>query len=137
GPTCRRDPAGRLALTSRCLVVLLLAGVLTGVLSGLFGVGGGFVVVPALVLLTGLDIRRAVATSLLVIALVGGAGLASHLAAGRPLSLELAVPFAVGGVAGLAAGTVVGRRLPPVLLQEGFAAVIVVVAAYVAVRNLA
>ena len=137
GPACRRDPAGRLALTSRCLIVLLLAGVLTGVLSGLFGVGGGFVVVPALVLLTGLDIRRAVATSLLVIALVGGAGLASHVAAGRPLSLELAVPFAVGGVAGLAAGTVVGRRLPPVLLQKGFAAVIAVVAAYVAVRNLA
>ena len=137
GPACRRDPAGRLALTSRCLVVLLLAGVLTGVLSGLFGVGGGFVVVPALVLLTGLDIRRAVATSLLVIALVGGAGLASHLAAGRTLSLELAAPFALGGVAGLAGGTVVGKRLPPVLLQKGFAAVIALVAAYVAARSLA
>ena len=84
----RPEPGGS-RLTSRCFAVLVVAGLATGVLSGLFGVGGGFVVVPALVLFTGMGIHRAVATSLLVIALVSASGVASYLAAGRPLPLEL------------------------------------------------
>lgn len=135
GPACRRAPSGHLPLTSRCLVVLLVSGVLTGVLAGLFGVGGGFVIVPALVLLTGLDIHRAVGTSLLVIALISGAGLASHLLAGRSVPLETAVPFSLGGIAGLGIGTWGGRRMSPVLLQKVFAIVIVAVALYVIVRS--
>ena len=82
GPTCQRDATGALILTSRCAVLLLIVGVLTGVLSGLFGVGGGFVIVPALVLFSGMSIHRAVGTSLLVIALVSVSGVASHLWAG-------------------------------------------------------
>ena len=70
GPTCRRDAEGNLRLTSPCAVLLGIVGVLTGVLSGLFGVGGGFVIVPALVLYSGMAIHRAVGTSLLVITLV-------------------------------------------------------------------
>jgi uncharacterized membrane protein YfcA len=136
GPACRRDPSGHLPLTSRCMAVLLASGVMTGVLSGLFGVGGGFVIVPALVLLTSLDIHRAVATSLLVIAVISGAGLASHLYAGRSIELATAVPFAGGGVAGLGIGTWAGRRIPAVRLQKGFSIVILAVAAYVIVRSL-
>ena len=65
--------------------VLVVAGLLTGVLSGLFGVGGGFVIVPALVFVTGMGIHRAVATSLMVITLVGASGVVSHLVtAGTP-----------------------------------------------------
>jgi uncharacterized membrane protein YfcA len=78
-----------------------------------------------------------VKTALLVIALVGGAAFTSRLTAGRPISPGLAVPFALGGVAGLAAGTLVGGRLPPVLLRKGFSVVIALVAAYVAARSLA
>lgn len=76
------------------------------------------VIVPALVLLTNLDIHRAVATSLLVIALISGAGLESHLLAGRSLPLATALPFAEGGVVGLGIGTWGGHRIPPVLLQK-------------------
>ena len=104
GPSCRRDPDGRLALTSRCFAVLVVAGLAAGVLSGLFGVGGGFVIVPALVLVTGMGIHRAVATSLLVIALVGASGVASYLAAGRPLPLALTGLFVAGGLAGMELG---------------------------------
>jgi hypothetical protein len=86
GVACRRDPAGRLTMTSRCATVMAVAGVVTGVLSGLFGVGGGFVVVPALVLFSGMGIHRAVATSLLVIALVSAAGVASKMLAGEALA---------------------------------------------------
>ena len=67
---CRFDPTGRLRLTSHCLRLLIPTGFATGIISGLFGVGGGFVVVPALVLIAGIDIRQATATSLLVVALV-------------------------------------------------------------------
>jgi uncharacterized membrane protein YfcA len=135
GPACRRDPEGRLPLTSRCLALLLVAGLMTGILSGLFGVGGGFVIVPALVLLTSLDIHRAVATSLMVIALISAAGLGAHLFAGREVPMDLALPFAAGGVAGMFAGAAGAKRLSPALLQKIFAVVIVVVALYVIARN--
>lgn len=136
GPSCRRDPSGRLRLTSRCFGVLLVAGLATGVLSGLFGVGGGFVIVPALVLVTGLGIHRAVATSLLVIALVGAAGVASYLAAGRPLPLELAGLFVLGGIAGMEVGTLLARRLGGPGLQKLFAAAMVAVAAFIVAKTL-
>ena len=111
GPACRRDPSGRLQLTSRCFAVLAVAGLVTGVLAGLFGVGGGFVIVPALVLVTGMGIHRAVATSLLVIALIGTSGVASHLAAGRPLPLESTALFVLGGIAGMELGTLLDDEL--------------------------
>lgn len=137
GPACRRDPLGRLTLTSRCAVVMSIVGVATGVLSGLFGVGGGFVIVPALVLFTGMDMRRAVATSLMVIALISASGVASYLIGRGPLHLGLTGLFLAGGITGLYAGTLVGRRLSPVILQKVFAVVIVAVAAFVILKNTA
>jgi uncharacterized protein len=137
GPACRRDPAGQLRLTSRCAAVLVAAGVGAGVLSGLFGVGGGFVVVPALVLFSGMGIHRAVATSLLVIALVSGSGLLSLAASGSPPPAGLTLTFAGGGVGGLALGTLLGRSLSPVALQKGFAVVIAVVATFVIAKTVA
>ena len=124
-------------MTSRCAKVMVLAGVATGVLSGLFGVGGGFVVVPALILFSGMGIHRAVATSLLVIALVSAAGVASKVLAGEALSAGVTGLFVVGGIVGLGLGTVFARKLSPVKLQKAFAAVIVVVAAFVIVKNVA
>ena len=100
GPTCRRDPAGDLRWTSPCALLLGVVGVLTGVLSGLFGVGGGFVIVPALVLFSGMAIHRAVGTSLLVIALVSVSGVASHLLAGRDIPIDTTLLFVVGRRAG-------------------------------------
>jgi len=136
GPACRRDPSGRLRLTSRCFAVLVVAGLATGVLSGLFGVGGGFVIVPALVLVTGMGVHRAVATSLLVIALVGVSGVASHLAAGRPLPLDLTGLFVLGGVAGMELGARIGRRLGGPGLLKLFAAAMLAVAAYIVAKTL-
>ena len=136
GPTCQRDAAGALILTSRCTVVLLLAGVLTGILSGLFGVGGGFVIVPALVLFSGMSIHRAVGTSLMVIALVSVSGVASHLWAGRAISPVVTGLFVLGGIAGLFVGQRIGRRLSGPVLQKVFVVTILAVAAFVIVRNL-
>ena len=64
---------------------MLVAGVGVGLLTGFFGVGGGFVIVPVLTLWLGAGFRRAVATSLVIITLTGVAALTSHLIAGsRP-----------------------------------------------------
>lgn len=136
GPSCRRDPSGRLHLTSRCFAVLIVTGLVAGILSGLFGVGGGFVIVPALVLVTGMGIHRAVATSLLVIALVSASGVASSLVAGRPLPLELAGLFLIGGIAGMEMGTLASRRLGGPGLQKLFAAAMVVVAVFIVIKSL-
>jgi|SRR5687767_7823729 uncharacterized membrane protein YfcA len=113
------------------VIMLVVLGAATGVLSGLFGVGGGFVIVPALVLVGGMDIHRAVATSLLVIPLVSVTGVAQHLRQQQqPLALGVTVLFVVGGVAGMAVGTFVGRRMSAARLQRVFAVVIIVVAAF-------
>lgn len=135
GPICRRDINGNLLLTSRCAWLLAAVGIVTGVLSGLFGVGGGFVIVPALVLFSGMAIHRAIGTSLLVITLVSISGIASHLFAGRSISAETTALFVMGGVAGLLLGNLTGRRLSGPALQKVFAVAIVAVALFVIVRT--
>ena len=135
--TCQRTADGRLRLTSRCAMLLVLVGLVTGFLSGMFGVGGGFVIVPALVLFSSMPIHKAVATSLLVIVLVSISGVASHIAAGRSVSLELTGLFVLGGVIGMSLGGLVSHRLPAVVLQKVFALGIVAVAVFVVGRTLA
>ena len=134
GPACRYDPGGRLRFTSRCAARLALTGSATGLLSGLFGVGGGFLIVPALVLIASLPIRRAVATSLWVIAIISALGFASHLLAGARLDLELMVGFVGGGLGGMALGIAVGRRIAGPTLQKLFARMIVAVAVFMLVK---
>ena len=104
--------------------------VVTGVLSGLFGVGGAFVIVQALVLFSGMAIHRVVGTSLLVITLVSISGIASHLFVGRTISVETTALFVVGGVTGMLLGNLAGRRLSGPALQK-----VVAVALFVIVRT--
>ena len=137
GPHCKRDPEGKLKLTSRCAVVLAIVGLVTGVLTGFFGVGGGFLIVPALITFSGMGMQRAVGTSLLVIALVSVSGLASHLLGGDEVPISVTLPFLVGSQLGLFAGTALARRLAGPRLQQIFAVAIVGVAVFVAIRTLA
>lgn len=135
GPSCRRDRDGNLLLTSKCAWLLMAVGIATGVLSGLFGVGGGFVIVPALVLFSGMAIHRAVGTSLLVITLVSISGIASYLFSGRTIAVETTAWFVIGGVAGMFLGNLAGRRLSGPVLQKVFAVAIVAVAVFVIMRT--
>lgn len=109
------------ALTRRCTVVLALAGLFTGLLAGTFGVGGGFVIVPVLVMATGMEIRRAAATSLLVISAVSAVALVSIALHGQSINPAPALPFLGGGLLGMALGTAMARHLPATRLQRGFA----------------
>jgi uncharacterized membrane protein YfcA len=125
---CRFDATGRLKLTSHCLRLLVTTGFATGIISGLFGVGGGFVVVPALVLIAGIDIRQATATSLLVVALVSLSGASAAFAIGQTVDPILVATFVGAGVVGLEIGSRFGYRLPVMVLQRGFAVVLFIVA---------
>lgn len=100
------------------------AGLIVGLLTGFFGVGGGFVIVPVLTLLMDVGFRRAVATSLVIITLTGLVALASHLAAGATLNPDVTAALALPTGAGAFAGTLISRRVPQVALGRLFAVVV-------------
>jgi uncharacterized membrane protein YfcA len=114
---------------------LVAAGLAIGFLTGFLGVGGGFVIVPALVVALRFPMARAVGTSLLVIALNAVVALAAR-AGGGSFDWQVIVPFTAAAVAASLAGTLLADRLPARQLTRSFAALLVVVAAYVGLRAL-
>ncbi len=106
------------------------AGLAIGVMTGFFGVGGGFLIVPALTVLLGLPMRRAIATSLAIITLTGVAALISHLATGAEPDWPLTLVLCGAAAAGALAGSALGRRLPAARLAHAFAIVVAVVALF-------
>ena len=125
------EPPGRV----RTVVLVVLAGSGVGFLTGLFGVGGGFMIIPVLVLVLHVPMVMAVGTSLLVIAVNSGTSLAFH-AGDAQIDWTLTAPFAVTAVVGTLAGSRVADRLPNVVLTRAFAVLLLAVAAPVAVENL-
>jgi uncharacterized membrane protein YfcA len=117
------------------LVVTLASGAGVGLLTGFLGVGGGFLIVPALVLAVGLPMREAVGTSLLVIAMNSLAGLLGHLG-GPPLDIALLLIFGIAGVAGVFSGSRLARHVQPVRLQQSFALFVIVLALALLADNL-
>ena len=126
---------GRLVWTRPCAQALAVTGVAAGLLSGLLGVGGGFVIVPALTRFTELSARSVVATSLAVIALasIGGVGAAAWHGA---IAWDVAVPFALGSVAASLLARLIAARVAGPRLQQGFAVVSAGVAVLLLVRGL-
>lgn len=114
-------------------VVIAATGV--GLLTGFFGVGGGFAVVPALVLALGFTMPTAVGTSLLVIAINSATALASRFGAGVELDWPLILTFSAFGAMGSVLGGKLVHRINPRTLSLGFTVLLVVVAAYVAYQN--
>lgn len=109
---------------------LLLIGVATGVLTGIVGVGGGFLLVPALVLFADVPMKKAIGTSLLVIAMNTAAGYAgAHGALDVPWRIVLA--FGSFAAAGIIAGTLLVPRVPVAVLKRGFAVLLVAMSAYI------
>jgi uncharacterized membrane protein YfcA len=101
----------------------------------MFGVGGGFIIVPALLFFSGMSMHLAVGTSLLVVALVSGSGVVSQWVAGRSLTLDVTLPFIAGGAVGLFAGQSIASRIQARTLQRVFSIAILGVAALVIART--
>jgi uncharacterized membrane protein YfcA len=128
----RADSGGH----SRHLLIVLLAGFAVGVLTGFLGVGGGFLIVPALVFFAGLGMREAVGTSLLVIAINSFAGLAGHLALAGALDLRLTAILVAIAVAGMLLGTQLSHRTSPEMLKRWFALLVIAMALFLVWKNL-
>lgn len=111
---------GRFAWTRVCAAVLAGIGLVTGALSGLLGVGGGFLLVPAFTRLSNLRVDAIVSTSQAVIALVSAAG-AVAAATQQDMQWQVALPFTLAAMGALAGTRRLARRLSPRLVQRSFA----------------
>jgi uncharacterized protein len=116
------------------LALLIPVALGVGVLTGLVGIGGGFLVVPALVLLARVPMRQAVGTSLLVIAMNSASGFAGYLG-----TVDLDWPFLAGfttaAVAGAFVGTAMASRVPQAALRRGFAVFLLAMGGFVLFKN--
>jgi len=101
-----------------------------GLLIGFFGVGGGFVIVPTLAFVLHMAMRRAVATSLLVVFLVSTVAFTAHLAAGSLPAWPLTLALTAAASAGALGGATMSERLPQDVLARAFAALVTCVALY-------
>ncbi len=118
---CRIDAvSARLLWTFSCARALALTGALAGLLSGLLGVGGGFVIVPALRRYSELSATAILSTSLAVIALVSLSAVAAS-AVGGHVNWSVGLPFAAGALGGMALGQPLAARLAGAVLQKCFA----------------
>ncbi len=123
-------------LISRCSAEIALAGLGVGLLTGLVGAGGGFLIVPALVLFSGLSMKKAVGTSLAIVAVNAYAGFYGYLGA-VPLDWKLMGEFISMTLLGSLAGAWASHRLSHDKLKRAFAWFLLIVATYILFKNLA
>ena len=126
--------------TPRSATKITADGLLIGALTGFVGVGGGFLIVPALVLLGGLSMHRAVATSLIIITLKSAAGFYKYLDVLEAESLQvdwmLIGGIAAVGVLGGLLGNHIACRLPQQKLQFGFGLLLITMGGFILLRSL-
>ena len=113
---------------------VLVAGLGIGALTGFFGIGGGFIIVPVLVVALGFPMPTAVGTSLVVIALNSAVALGARSSAGLGLDPSVVLPFTATAVAASLAGQKLADRLPATTLTRAFGLLLVLIGMYVAVQ---
>ncbi|HUX05590.1 MAG TPA: sulfite exporter TauE/SafE family protein [Acidimicrobiales bacterium] len=119
--------------TTRPLLVVAV-GVGVGFLTGFLGVGGGFIVVPSLVLALGLGLAEAVGTSLLVIAMSSAIAIAERGGV-HGVAPHILLPFAASAMVAAVAGNQIASRVPVRRLNQGFIVLVIAVACYVSLRS--
>lgn len=131
----RKSPQTSVDLQQLSLAKIIASGAAVGLLTGILGVGGGFLIVPALVMLVGLPMQQAVGTSLVVIAMNSLAGFAGHLGDGA-LDMRALLVFVSAGLAGTFAGARLAHRLPAARLRQLFAVFVIALAIFLLIDNL-
>jgi uncharacterized protein len=125
----RIDPAsGRFRWTWASGLIFAGIGALAGFLTGLLGVGGGFVIVPGLRRFTDVSMHGVVATSLMVVALVSAGGVAVALAGGAPMPIQTTLFFALSTAIGMLLGRRLASRISESSVQRGFSVLVLIVA---------
>jgi uncharacterized protein len=113
----------------------IAAGLGVGALTGFLGVGGGFLIVPALALFGGLAMKEAVGTSLVVIAINCAAGLLGQMQHGAGFDARLTILVATLAAIGMLAGAALSQNTPAERLNKGFAAFVLAVAFFLVAKN--
>lgn len=117
------------------VVRVIIDGLVVGAITGFVGVGGGFLIVPALVLLGGVPMILAIGTSLMIIALKSFVGFAKYYSVlssqGYEFDWTIIAIISVAGIVGSYAGAWIGARLPRQKLQKGFAVFLILMAIFV------
>lgn len=114
---------------------LIISGAFTGLLAGAVGAGGGFLIIPALVFLAGLSMKKAVGTSLFIIAVQSLAGFAGD-AARQNIEWNFLLPFTAFAIAGIFIGIIASKKIEGEKLKTGFGYFILVMGVYIIVKEL-
>jgi uncharacterized membrane protein YfcA len=122
--------------SGRCLVHVALHGIVVGALTGLVGVGGGFLIVPALVLLSRLPMKQAIGTSLAIVAVKSYAGFAGYVG-DVAIDYGLMAVFTAVAIIGSVVGTQFAHRVSGEALKKGFAVFLMLVATYILANQIA
>jgi uncharacterized protein len=132
---CQINPAtSKLFWTAPCTAKLGLAGSIAGLLSGLLGVGGGFIIVPSLHKVSNLNIQTIIATSLAVVALVSSSSFLTY-ALHYSINWRIAIPFGISTIIGMLVGRVFASKIPTKYSQRVFAVLAFVVAIALAIKH--
>ena len=116
-------------------ILLFLVGALTGLLTGLFGIGGGFLIVPALVMLLMLPLQRAVTTSLAIIFVISLAAILTHLQL-QNMDWPLTLRFLAGSILGVSLGSQILKHAPAKSLHQGVAIFVSLIAAVMLIKHI-
>lgn len=115
--------------------LLSVAGLITGVLTGLLGVGGGFLIIPALLLAANLDIRQAMGTSLVIVTVACFVSIAFRLHHIAFTDMRIAVLFALGSLSGMSVGMFIGHHIPTRGLKISLAVLLVVIGVFLIAKE--
>lgn len=136
-PPCKvNQSTGQLIWNFKTASILGLIGIIAGVLTGLLGVGGGFVIVPALRKATNLDMRSIVATSLMIIFLIGGVSISIHVFNGFQYPLDVTVRFVLACIVGMLIGRKASNIISIQNSQKVFSILVIIVAIYLIIMVL-
>ena len=134
-PACLLNPAtSKLFWTAHCTKRLVATGSVAGLLSGLLGVGGGFVIVPSLRKVSNFDTQSIIATSLAIVALVSAGSVTTYLLHGD-ISWNIAIPFVVSTMIGMFVFRLFSHKIPSKMSQRSFAVLAVIAASLMMIKS--
>ena len=116
--------------------LILLEGAVVGVLTGLVGAGGGFLIIPALVVLSKLPMKQAVGTSLLIIAAKSLIGFTGDLMSGKAMDWTLLGSVTLIAIAGIFLGNALSRRIDGAALKKGFGWFVLIMGTYILLKEI-
>ncbi len=133
---CKTNPeTGRFIWTIKSASILGVIGLLAGLLTGMLGVGGGFVLVPALRQATNLQLQSIIATSLMIVFLVSSVSIGLHVLQGFHYPLQISLQFVSACVVGMLLGRYLIYYIPTKIVQMIFAGTLLLVSVYLIVKS--